>query len=211
MAGDSVSIERAMTSELPFQIAVVVIFLMSVLVTLYFRIQAAASGEKISRKDEGLLFALILRTLGGGLFLSTFIWVISPQSLEWAAMPMAPEVRWIGAVSGAACSLLMFWTLKSLGRNLTDTVVTRATATLITTGPYRWVRHPFYVTAALLMTSVTILAANFLIGSISFFVLSMLAIRTPKEEQKLIEAFGQSYRDYMTTTGRFFPRLRGRH
>ena len=196
-----------MNSEMPFRIAVVVIFSMSMLVTLYFRIQAAASGEKISRKDEGFLFAAILRTLGLGLFLSTVIWVITPQSIEWAAMPLAPTVRWIGAFSGAACSLLMFWTLRSLGRNLTDTVVTRATATLITTGPYRWVRHPFYVTAALLMTSVTILAANFLIGSISFFVLLMLAIRTPQEEQKLIEAFGQSYRDYIATTGRFFPRL----
>ena len=198
-----------MTSELPFRIAVVVIFLMSVLVTLYFRIQAAASGEKISRKDEGVLFALLLRTLGLGLFLSTVIWVSSPQLLEWAAMPLAPAVRWIGAVSGAACSLLMFWTLSSLGKNLTDTVVTRTTATLITTGPYRWVRHPFYVTAALLMASVTILSANFLIGTISFLVLLMLAIRTPKEEQKLIEAFGQSYRDYMQMTGRFFPRFRG--
>lgn len=196
-----------MSSELPFRIAVVVIFLMSVIVTLYFRIQAAASDEKISRRDEGLLFAVILRTLGIGLFASTVIWVISPQWLDWAAMPLAPAVRWISAFSGAACSLLMFWTLSSLGRNLTDTVVTRKTATLITTGPYRWVRHPFYVTAALLMTSVTILAANFLIGTLSFLVLLMLAIRTPKEEQKLIEAFGQSYRDYMVTTGRFFPRL----
>ncbi len=209
MAGDSVSIERTMNSELPFRLAVVVIFLLTVIVTLYFRIQAASSGEKISRRDEGFLFAVILRTLGLGLFASTVVWVISPQSLEWASIPLAPAVRWIGAVSGAACSLLMFWTLRSLGKNLTDTVVTRTTATLITTGPYRWVRHPFYVTAALLMTSVTILAANFLIGSISFFVLLMLAIRTPKEEQKLIEAFGQSYCDYMKTTGRFFPRLRG--
>ena len=211
MAGYSVSIERLMSSELPFRIAVVVIFLMSVLVTLYFRIQAASSGEKISRKDEGFLFALVLRTLGLGLFLSTVIWVISPQAMEWAAIPLSPAVRWIGAVSGAACSLLMYWTLRSLGKNLTDTVVTRATATLITSGPYCWVRHPFYVTAALLMASVTIMAANALIGSISFFVLLMLAIRTPKEERKLIETFGQSYRDYMKTTGRFFPRFRSGH
>ena len=209
MAGDSVSIERLMTSDLPFRIAVVVIFSLSVLVTLYFRIHAASSGEKISRKDEGSRFALILRTLGLGLFVSTVVWVISPQSLEWAAIPLGPGVRWTGAVTGVACSLLMFWTLRSLGKNLTDTVVTRTTATLITTSPYRWVRHPFYVTAALLMASVTILAANLLIGTISFFVLLMLAIRTPKEEDKLIEAFGQSYRDYMATTGRFFPRFRG--
>ena len=197
-----------MTSEMPFRIAVVVIFLMSFFVALYFRVQAGSSGEKINRHDEGLLFALTLRLLGLGLSLATLVWIISPQSVQWAAIPLAPAARWGGAVSGAVCSLLMYWTLQSLGKNLTDTVAIRTAATLVTSGPYRWVRHPYYVTAALLMASVTILAANVIIGVFSLLVLLMLAVRTPKEEQKLIEAFGQSYRDYMETTGRFFPRFR---
>lgn len=102
----------------------------------------------------------------------------------------------------------MYWTLSSLGKNLTDTVVTRAEATLITDGPYRWVRHPFYVTTALLMASVTVLAANWLIGAGSVLVLGLLAVRTPKEERMLIEKFGQQYQDYMKNTGRFIPRFK---
>jgi protein-S-isoprenylcysteine O-methyltransferase Ste14 len=78
---------------------------------------------------------------------------------------------------------------------------------LVTHGPYRWVRHPFYVTAALLMASVTVLTANWFIGISSVAVLALLAIRTPKEEQMLIARFGQQYRDYMATTGRFVPRI----
>ena len=101
----------------------------------------------------------------------------------------------------------MYWTLSSLGKNLTDTVVTRKAATLVTNGPYRWVRHPFYVTAALLMFSVTILTANWLIGASSMLVLALLAIRTPKEEQILIDTFGDDYRQYMARTGRFVPRI----
>ncbi len=77
----------------------------------------------------------------------------------------------------------------------------------VTHGPYRWVRHPFYVTAALLMASATLLTANWLIGVTSVFVLGLLAIRTPKEEQMLVERFGQQYRDYMARMGRFFPRI----
>jgi protein-S-isoprenylcysteine O-methyltransferase Ste14 len=103
----------------------------------------------------------------------------------------------------------MYWTLSSLGKNLTDTVVARAEAKLVTHGPYRWVRHPFYVTAVLLMASVTLLTANWLIGVSSLVVLALLAIRTPKEEQMLIERFGQEYRDYMARTGRFVPWLGG--
>lgn len=200
-----------MTSELPFRIAVVVIFLLSLFVALYFRVQAASSGEKITRHDEGLLFALTLRLLGFGLSVSTLVWIISPQSVQWAAIPLAPAVRWGGAFSGIVCSLLMYWTLHSLGKNLTDTVVTRSSAKLVTSGPYRWVRHPYYVTAGLLMASVTVLAANIMIGIFSLLVLLMLVVRTPKEEQMLIEAFGQSYQDYREATGRFFPRLGRRH
>ena len=101
----------------------------------------------------------------------------------------------------------MYWTLSSLGKNLTDTVITRQDATLITHGPYGWVRHPFYVTAALLMASVTVLAANWFIGVSGILVMMLLTVRTPKEEQMLIDRFGQHYRDYMNRTGRFFPRF----
>ena len=38
-------------------------------ISLYHRLQAASSGEKISRKDEGYLFAAVLRLSGSGLCL----------------------------------------------------------------------------------------------------------------------------------------------
>ncbi len=194
-------------NENPFRIALVFVILLTMVVTVYHRLQAAKSGEKICHKDEGYLFATVLRLAGLVLWISTFGYLVFPAYFQWAAMPLPTWLRWIGVVTGALCSLLMYWTLSSLGKNLTDTVVTRAEATLVTNGPYRWVRHPFYVTAALLMASVTVLTANWFIGVNSVVVLALLAIRTPKEEQMLIERFGQQYRDYMATTGRFFPRL----
>ncbi len=195
-----------MTSEDPLRIAVVVVMVLTVAVTAFHRIQAASSGEKISRQHEGYLFAATLRLSGLCLFIATLAYVIRPASVQWASFPLPVWFRWVGIVTGILCSLLMYWTLNSLGKNLTDTVVTRAEATLVTQGPYRWVRHPFYVTTALLMASVTVLAANWLIGAASVLVLGLLAVRTPKEERMLIEKFGQQYRGYMATTGRFFPR-----
>ena len=196
-----------MTSENPFRIAVVVVMVLTVAVTAYHRLQAASSGEKISRKDEGYVFDVVLRLSGLCLFIATLAYVVRPSSVEWATFPLPGWFRWLGIVTGILCSFLMYWTLSSLGKNLTDTVVTRAETTLVTHGPYRWVRHPFYVTAAVLMASVTVLAANWLIGAVSPIVMGLLAIRTPKEERMLIERFGQQYRDYMAKTGRFFPRF----
>jgi protein-S-isoprenylcysteine O-methyltransferase Ste14 len=196
-----------MPSENPFRIALVVVLVLAMAVTAYHRWQARSSGEKISHKAEGYFFAAVVRLAGLCLWVNTFAYLLFPASVQWASIPLPSWLRWCGVVAGGACSLLMYWTLSSLGRNLTDTVVTRANAVLVTHGPYRWVRHPFYVTAGLLMLSVTLLTANRMIGLSSLLVMVLLAIRTPKEEQKLVERFGDDYRRYMATTGRFFPRI----
>ncbi len=196
-----------MPSENPFRVALVIVIVLTMAVTVYHRWQAAKSGETISRKEEGYAFALTLRLAGLCLWIATFGYLFFPASFQWAMFLLPTWVRGVGAITGALCSLLMYWTLSSLGKNLTDTVVTRKTATLVTNGPYRWVRHPFYVTAAMLMASVTVLTANWFIGLTSLIVLVLLAVRTPKEEQMLIERFGDQYREYMAKTGRFIPRM----
>jgi protein-S-isoprenylcysteine O-methyltransferase Ste14 len=198
-----------MNSEIPFRVALVVVILLVMVVGGYHRLQAAKSGERISHKEEGYVFAISLRLAGLSLWIATFGYLLSPESFRWALVPLAEWIRWVGVVTGILGSLLFYWTLSSLGKNLTDTVVTRREATLVTHGPYRWVRHPFYVTAALLMASVTVAAANWLVGVTSVTVLALLAIRTPKEEAMLIQRFGNQYLDYMTKTGRFVPRLFG--
>jgi protein-S-isoprenylcysteine O-methyltransferase Ste14 len=196
-----------MYSEIPFRVDLFVVIVLTMVVTVYHRLQAVKSGEKISRKEEGYAFAITLRLAGLCLWIATFGYLVFPDFFSWASVPLPDWVRWGGVVTGTLCSLLMYWTLSSLGMNLTDNVVTRKEATLVTHGPYRWVRHPFYVTAALLMFSVTLLTANWLIGLTSLIVLVFLAVRTPKEVAMLIERFGDQYREYMTKTGRFVPRI----
>jgi protein-S-isoprenylcysteine O-methyltransferase Ste14 len=199
-----------MPAEIPFRIALVVVIMLTMSVTIYHRWQAAATGERISHKQEGYLFAIVLRLAGLLLWISTVAYLFFPASVKWAAMPLPNWLRWSGTAAGTLCALLMYWTLSSLGKNLTDTVVTRTNATLVTNGPYRWVRYPFYVTAALLMASVTLLTANWTIGVCALLVLVLLAMRTPREEQMLVERFGRQYQDYMAKTGRFVPRVFGR-
>jgi protein-S-isoprenylcysteine O-methyltransferase Ste14 len=193
-------------TEAPFRIALVLIFALTSGVTVYYRRRAAASGERISRRAEGWLLATVLRLSGAMLWGSTLAWLAAPDLVRWATVPVPTPLRWVAVTAGLACCPLMYWTLSSLDTNLTDTVVTRATATLITAGPYRWVRHPFYVTAALLMACSTVIAANALMGGLSVLVLALLATRTPLEERMLLERFGQRYAEYMQSTGRFLPR-----
>ena len=103
-----------------------------------------------------------------------------------------------------ACGLLV-WTFRSLGRNLTDTVVTRQKHTLVMHGPYSWIRHPLYDSAVLLMVAVSLIAANWFLFMTGVVVFCLLVIRTRTEEEKLLVRFGDSYRTYMQRTGRFLP------
>jgi len=194
-----------MSSETYFRATLGIVIFLTIFIMGFHRFKAAQSGEQISRKDEGMLFAIVLRLTGLILFVATFAYLIAPTSVQWAMLTIPIPIRWTGAVTGLLSSILMYWTLSSLGKNLTDTVVTRANATLVTHGPYRWVRHPFYSTTALVMVSVTLLTANWLIGLGSLVVLAMLAIRTPKEERAIVKRFGQPYLDYMDRTWRYFP------
>ena len=53
-----------MPSENPFRIALVIVVVLTMSVTVYHRLQAAKSGDKISHREEGYVFATILRLAG---------------------------------------------------------------------------------------------------------------------------------------------------
>ena len=69
-----------MPAENPFRVALLVVLVPTMAVTVYHRLQAAASGEKISRKEEGYAFAIVLRLAGLVLWIATFAYLLDPDS-----------------------------------------------------------------------------------------------------------------------------------
>jgi protein-S-isoprenylcysteine O-methyltransferase Ste14 len=134
-------------------------------------------------------------------------YLLNPAWMAWSSMPLPEWLRMAGMGLFVVGAALLVWTLRSLGPNLTDTVVTRKAHALVTSGPYRWVRHPFYDSAALLVLASALAAANWFVlltGAIAFV---LLAVRTGIEERNLLARFGENYRAYRDATGRFLPRL----
>ncbi len=134
-----------------------------------------------------------------------------PVSTEGEAARIARHsagwLRWAGAGAGVLAGGLLIWTVRTLGPNLTDTVVTRKAHSLVTTGPYRWVRHPFYDASGLAILASSVAAANwflFLTGGLAFI---LMIGRTRIEERHLLARFGDSYQAYAEQTGRFLPRI----
>jgi protein-S-isoprenylcysteine O-methyltransferase Ste14 len=189
-----------------FRLILLVGFVIIVPFGIWHRIKSH-TGERLDRRQEGLFILVAIRLLGLAGIGAIIIYFINPGRMNWAAMPLPLFVRWIGTCLGPVAGLLIIWTFRTLGPNLTDTVVTRKEHTLVTNGPYRWVRHPFYLAGFLAVLTFSLAAANwFLLLSGSLAIL-LLTIRSRKEEQNLIARFGDDYRAYMQRTGRFLPRL----
>lgn len=174
---------------------------------MYHRIRAR-TGETLDRKQEGWPILLGLRLLALATVVGTIAFILDPSWMAWSSVALPSWARWSGLAIGIAGGCLLVWTFHSLGGNLTDTVVTRRNAYLVTHGPYRWVRHPFYLAFALFMTMNALVTANAFIAVTGFAAFLVIVARTSIEERKLIERFGESYREFMRNTGRFLPRWR---
>ena len=55
-----------------------------------------------------------------------FTYMVNPARMAWSSMPLPVWLRWTGVVFGVMGGALLVWTLRNLGKNLTDTVVTGA-------------------------------------------------------------------------------------
>lgn len=87
-------------------------------------------------------------------------------------------------------------------------VIIRDDHTLITNGPYRYVRHPMYSTIFVWALAYFLISANWLIGG-SWLGLGLTVVAVAAdEEEALIEIFGERYQAYARRTGRFWPRFR---
>jgi protein-S-isoprenylcysteine O-methyltransferase Ste14 len=197
-----------MNHDQPFRIVLTVIALAVFPVAAYHRLQSQATREKLDRRQEGIFILATLRPVGLLLFLGVVAYLVNPASMVWSSTPLPAWLRWIGAGICATSGALLLWTFRRLGKNLTDTVVTRRVHTLVTHGPYRWVRHPFYDSVALFVLGTSLIAANWFLFVAGGLLIGLFVIRTRTEEDKLLARFGDSYRAYMERTGRFVPRIR---
>jgi protein-S-isoprenylcysteine O-methyltransferase Ste14 len=196
-----------MDEEHTLRAALLVILLSVLPIGAYYRIKSQETRERLERRQEGLFILATLRPVAAACWVGAIAWMIDPRWMAWAAMPVPVSLRWAGVVVLIAACVLLIWTFRSLGPNLTDTVVTRRQHTLVFHGPYRWVRHPLYVSAALFMVAIALIAANWFIGTTGAIAFGLLVIRTRTEEANLIARFGNDYRLYMQRTGRFVPRI----
>src|SRR6266404_6318658 len=84
----------------------------------------ARTGEKLDRRQEGLFILVMLRLVGVAGMSGFIAYLINPACMAWAAVPLPVWLRWTGVGLELLAGLLLTWMFRTLGKNLTDTVVT---------------------------------------------------------------------------------------
>jgi protein-S-isoprenylcysteine O-methyltransferase Ste14 len=197
-----------MELEITFRIIFLIILGLTFTISATYRKRAREAGEVIQRREEGLT-ALLLR-MGFALpLLAVFLlYIFYPKAIAWSQLPLPVWLRALGAGMGILSTPLILSVFRSIGRNISETVLTKSEHELVRHGPYRWVRHPLYATSLLLLLSLSLIAESWFIFGYS--VIGLIVFRfvvIPAEEAHLIASFGEAYHNYQNRTGALFPKF----
>jgi len=191
-------------TELPFRILTAVLLILGTVIRVYYQRKTAGVARTISeydRKDKSP------RALPTYAYFPAVLYIFTPW-MDFAHLPLPLWLRWLGVLVFCAGSVLFAWTHHALGVNWSGKLALADGHVLVTSGPYRYVRHPMYTAFFLNAIGYLLLTANWLIGPLPLLAdIWMYLARVDAEEAMMTEQFGDAYRDYMQRTGRLLPKL----
>lgn len=102
---------------------------------------------------------------------------------------------------------MLVLTHRALAIQWSTTLQFKEDHTLITTGPYGFIRHPMYTSLSIIFIGLAVVSSFWplwiltLIMTIFFFRIVRI------EEEMMIDEFGDEYESYIERTGRYLPKL----
>jgi len=182
------------TFPILFSVAVCIILLASQ------PLMSAKESAENRSTDRGTMWLIILMSTTGQL-VSVIDWAYF-QSHERSFSIWV----WIGVLLAIIGLGLRIWAIETLQSAFSATVQIKNDQQLITSGPYRWLRHPSYTGAWIVMIGVALIF-NSIVGLIfmgpGMFLIYGMRIST--EERTLRDAFGEKYIKYQSRTKKLIP------
>ena len=132
-----------------------------------------------------------------------FLLYAAARHPDWIRPSDNPSLRTAGAYIWLFGAVLSLWPLWYLRRSFS---VEPAARELVTSGPYRWARHPIYAVYLLINGGILLGHLTFPLAAVFAGWLALLLVRVGYEESVLATAFPQ-YRDYSRRVGAFGPRV----
>jgi len=115
--------------------------------------------------------------------------------------------RVIGIALAGLAILLFVWAMRTLDSQYTPAHMSHLPSKIVTSGPYRFIRHPVYASNLLLLVALTLASGSSLL-LLNLAILITYYVPTIASEEAAIAGEHAGYREYMGRTGRIFPKLR---
>ena len=173
----------------------------------YIKYHSKPETATVKQRKEGIVSKLA-GLLGMAGFISMVAYVVNPNWLAIGSLTFTSWLRRAGVGTAILGFALLQWAQVTLANSWSDTPRMMKEQSLITSGPYRLIRHPIYTAFLLILGSTLFISSNWVIGLCwAGMTIMEIASRIGFEESLMIEYFGDQYREYVKKTGRLFPRL----
>jgi protein-S-isoprenylcysteine O-methyltransferase Ste14 len=120
--------------------------------------------------------------------------------------PYNQYLQGVGAIALLWSLLVMTWATSFLVRYVYGRPPNQRP--LIKTGPYKYVRHPVYLSFMLFGIGTVLVSLNFLMLVTLSYLAFMAYVYQAEEEKELPQKYGEEYEEYMKSTRGFIPRIK---
>jgi protein-S-isoprenylcysteine O-methyltransferase Ste14 len=150
----------------------------------------------------------------GGFWLAGLVVLAATNAALYLAPRLVPAAAIRpGAAAFAAGFVIMMggialrgWSFRTLGRYFTFTVMVSADQPVVSSGPYRWLRHPSYTGILLVSAGIGLASANWAgLAALVLLPLALILLRIRTEENALLAMLGEKYRSYALRHKRLVP------
>jgi protein-S-isoprenylcysteine O-methyltransferase Ste14 len=143
------------------------------------------------------------------LALSTITLIILIISLfQVGTLDYKPEfqiLRIIGVIFYLIFSWVQIWATKVLGENYSQEIAIRKEHQLVTKCPFKFIRHPQYLSQILVDLGGAVATLSFVLAPIALIQVPFLIMRASMEDKLLEKHFGDNFREYKKKSGMMIP------
>lgn len=153
------------------------------------------------KKTDKQSILMILVASSASVFISVTEWAYFAGNHD--EMNLKTMVGLVLLITGI---VIRVWSIRILGRNFTATVKVTEKHSLITSGPYQYIRHPSYLGALIAITGCPLFLNNtFSVVIAACLMLTAYYFRIKFEEKALLHHFGEAYSEYKRHTFGLLP------
>jgi len=159
----------------------------------------------VTEDDDQKSYALLQLSSMIGLFYAA----IDFLSTHWTRLHiLEPGIIYLGFILFAISCIYRGWGLRAIGKYFNPRIAIYEGHQLVTSGPYRKIRHPLYLGVFISLIAIDMVFSSWGALLITFlFTLPTLIHRIRLEEEFLLKNFGDDFKEYVQNSKKLIPGL----